>query len=162
MKTFSINNKDFPTPRRMALYLMSVVAFCFFNWAVLYAEGNNMNEAASLESRLAEALKPTLDPQYEIEDWLVNFSDVYMVEESRSANSLQTRLSQALEPVAEEEPALEEWLLTFSDNMPGSNMEEISKLESRLADALEPIADPEPELEDWMFRISDVLLQSDC
>ena len=162
MKAISITTREFPTPYKMAMYLFAVTAFSLLNWAVLRANDNSMDDATMLQSRLTEALEPAADPQYEIEDWLLTFSEDLLHEDFQAAKSLENRLAMALEPIAEAEPALEEWLLTFSDKMVEKNTASMTELENRLNEALKPMADPEPELEDWMFKISDVLLQGDC
>ena len=161
MKTISITNREFPTPIKLAIYLLSVTALSLLNWAVLSASDNTVENTLNLENRLAEALAPAADPHYELEAWMLTPSGELLSEETQAAKKLEERLAKALKPVEETKPALDNWLLNFSQNYFKSSSRTASELQIRLAEALKPIPDPEPELEDWMFRISDVLLHGD-
>jgi hypothetical protein len=162
MKTFSLTNKINQKSRSHRFFILSILIFCLFGWSALHAEGHPMDDESNLQERLSEALEPVAESDYEIEGWLLNFSDIISIEEFQAAYPLDLRLVQALAPVTEEEPALEAWLVEFSESITGNTIQADSQLKIRLAEALQPIADPEPELEDWMFRISDILLQSGC
>jgi len=45
------------------------------NWVAIYANDPPMDATPNIEIRLAEALAPLSDPEPELEDWILNFSD---------------------------------------------------------------------------------------
>jgi hypothetical protein len=115
MKTINKNKSTFPKPFRFAIYLIAVTVVGFMNWVALSANDPNMESIQALEIRLAEALVPLSDPEPELEEWIISFSDNIISEEAKSETSLETRLAEALETVEDPQPELEDWLLNFSD-----------------------------------------------
>ena len=115
MKTINNTNKRFPKPFKLMMYLVLVSALSILNYMSLSANDPGYNQVKSLEIRLAEALEPVADPEHELEDWLLTFSQNIENENKEIKNSLETRLAEALIPVADPEPEIEEWLLTLSD-----------------------------------------------
>ena len=97
------------------MYLVLVSALSILNYMSLSANDPGYSQVKSLEIRLAEALEPVADPEHELEDWLLTFSQNIENENKEIKNNLETRLAEALIPVADPEPEIEEWLLTLSD-----------------------------------------------
>lgn len=75
MKTISNNNRNFPKPFRFAIYVVAVTIVGFMNWMAISANDPVMESSLKLESRLAEALAPAEDPEYELEDWILTLSE---------------------------------------------------------------------------------------
>ena len=117
MKTISNANVKFPKPFKFAMYLLLVSALCFLNYISLSANDPAHNKVNGLEIRLAEALEPAADPEYELEGWILTFTSKFNEEGKETKNSLETRLTEALKPVADPEPELDDWLLTFSEDL---------------------------------------------
>ena len=117
MKTINKNNSTFPKPFRFAIYLTAVIIVGFMNWVALSANDPNMESIQALEIRLAEALVPLSEPEPELEEWILSFSENIISEEAKSETNIETRLAEALETVEDPQPELEDWLLNFSDNM---------------------------------------------
>ena len=117
MKTIINSNKRYPKPFKVAMYLVLVSALCFLNYRSVSANDPGYNQVRSLEVRLSEALVPAPDPEHELEDWILNFSDQLIKEKKDTKNSLETRLTEALKPVADPEPEIDEWLLTLSEDL---------------------------------------------
>lgn len=117
MKTINNSNKRFPRPFKFAMYLVLVSALCFLNYMTLSANDPGYNQVKSLEIRLAEALVPVADPEHELEDWILTFSQNLDVENKETEINLETRLAEALKPVADPEPEIGEWMLTLSDEL---------------------------------------------
>ncbi|MFC2112583.1 hypothetical protein ACFLTA_04870 [Bacteroidota bacterium] len=90
MKTTSRTNTSLPTPFRFSAYIFAVAVICFINWAVLKAADPANSETHSLESRLAIALIEESDPVMELEDWMLNFADDYLAENTESEIALET------------------------------------------------------------------------
>ncbi|MCK4748152.1 MAG: hypothetical protein KAT15_13980, partial [Bacteroidales bacterium] len=84
MKTTNETKRDFPKPFRFALYLLTVSAICFLNWMAIYAGDPVPENSRNLENRLAAALIIESDPEPVLEDWMLTFSDDYLVENSES------------------------------------------------------------------------------
>ena len=117
MKTINKNKSSFPKPFRLAIYLIVISIVGLMNWAVTYANDPKMETTPNIEIRLAEALIPISDPEPELEDWILTFSQS-IINDSQEANpSLESRLAKALEPADDPAHELEDWLLNFSDNM---------------------------------------------
>ncbi len=117
MKTINNTNKRFPRPFKFAMYLVLVSALCFLNYMTLSANDPGYTQVKSLEIRLAEALVPLADPEHELEDWILTFSQNIDAENNETKINLETRLTEALKPVADPEPEIGEWLLTLSDEL---------------------------------------------
>jgi len=75
MKTINKNKSNFPRPFRFAIYLIVVTIVGFMNWVAISANDPGKETTPTIEKRLAEALVPLPDPEPELEDWLVNFSE---------------------------------------------------------------------------------------
>ena len=101
MKTISNSNGKFPKPFKFAMYLAMVTAIGFLNHLSLSANDPGYNQERSLEVRLSEALVPADDPEIELEDWILTFSDQSMKKNKETKISLETRLAEALKPVAD-------------------------------------------------------------
>ncbi len=117
MKIINNTNKRFPRPFKFAMYLVLVSALCFLNYMTLSANDPGYTQVKSLEIRLAEALVPLADPEHELEDWILTFSQNIDAENNETKINLETRLTEALKPVADPEPEIGEWLLTLSDEL---------------------------------------------
>lgn len=117
MKTINNNKSNFPKPFKFAIYLIAVTVIGFMNWIAISANDPGLETTQSFETRLADALAPLSDPEPELEEWILSFSDNIISENDKSESSLDSRLSEALEPVEDPQPELEDWLLNFSDNM---------------------------------------------
>lgn len=117
MKTINKNNSTFPKPFRFAIYLTAVIIVGFMNWVALSANDPVMETTQALEIRLAEALVPLSDPEPELEEWLLSFSENIIREGAKSKTNIETRLVEALEIAEDPQPELEDWLLNFSDDM---------------------------------------------
>lgn len=115
MKTISNSNGKFPKPFKFAMYLAMVMVIGFLNFMSLSANDPGYNQVRSLEVRLSEALVPAADPEIELEDWILTFSDQSMKENKETKIRLETRLADALKPAADPEPEIENWMLTFSE-----------------------------------------------
>ena len=115
MKTNSNSNGKFPKPFKFAMYLAMVTVIGFLNYMSLSANDPGYTQEISLEDRLSEALVPVADPEIELEDWILTFSNQSMKDIEDSKISLETRLADALQPVEDPEPEIEEWMLTFSE-----------------------------------------------
>jgi hypothetical protein len=90
------------------MYTVLVSAFCFLNYMSISANDPGYSQVKSLEIRLAEALVPEADPEHDLEDWILTFSENI---------HLETRLAEALKPVSDPEPEIENWMLTLSDDL---------------------------------------------
>jgi len=75
MKTINKNKSNFPRPFRFATYLIVVTIVGFMNWNAISASDPGKETTPTIETRLAEALIPLPDPEPELEDWLLNFSE---------------------------------------------------------------------------------------
>jgi hypothetical protein len=117
MKTISDTKKRFPKPMKFAMYLVLVSAFCLLNYMTTYANDPGYKQVKSLEIRLAEALVPLADPEQELEDWILTFSNNIAAENDETKTDLESRLAEALKPIADHEPEIGEWLLTLSDEI---------------------------------------------
>ena len=117
MKTINNSNGKFPKPFKIAMYLVLVAAFSLLNYMSLSANDPGFSSAKSLEMRLEEALIPAADPEIELEDWILTFSDQYKESKKENKINIETRLKEALKPVADPEPEIEEWMLTLSDDL---------------------------------------------
>jgi hypothetical protein len=123
MKTISNPNGKFPKPFKFAMYLVLVSALSFLNYMTLSANDPGYSQMRSLEIRLAEALVPASDPETELEDWILTFSNRVLDEEKETKNNLESRLTEALVPVADPEPEIENWMLYSSDDLMGESGE---------------------------------------
>ena len=138
MKTRSQTTRPFPKPAKFSLYLGAVVILSFFNWVALQAQ----DPTGSIENPLAAAVVEE-EAEIQLENWMLNVSDEYMVDAEPEINLEPWMLTLSDEYLADAEPQiiLEPWMLVFSDDFR---------------------ADKEPELdiEPWMLSFSDGFLAS--
>jgi len=107
MKTAKQTTGNFPRPGRFSLYICAVMVLCFFNWVALNAQ--TVKKVNNINSQFAIALAEVDEPAIQLQDWMLDFENEYLVEN--------------------EEPELnvEPWMLSFShDYMTGSVDSEIS------------------------------------
>lgn len=123
MKTINKNKSNFPRPYKFAIYVITVTIFGFMNWVALSANDPAIASPQSLETRLAEALVPLSDPEPELEEWILSFTDGITSESAESENNLESRLAEALEPVEDPQPELEDWLLNFAEEFESGTTE---------------------------------------
>ncbi len=96
MKTTKRSNQTLPSPFKFSIYLFAVAVFCFVNWTALRAEEPAENMTWTLEDRLTEALIEEADPEMQLEDWMVDYSEFCHAEDN------------------ETEPSLKEWMVNTS------------------------------------------------
>ena len=129
MKTTNQTTRLFPNPAKFSLYIGAVAVLCFLNWVTLQAQFPEN----SLENRLAAALVEEVEPEMEIEPWMLNISDDYLA-------------------TIESEIILEPWMLTFSDDIIADSEPEIDLEPWMLTISEDYLASHEPDVtvEDWM------------
>ena len=122
MKTID-NKNTLPKPFRFAIYLILVSGLGFMNWMAIYAGDPGTDSAPSLEARLADALQTIPDPEPELEEWILSFSENMENDNKNALTSLEDRLAEAEKPVADPQPELEDWLLNFSEDFLAQSVE---------------------------------------
>jgi hypothetical protein len=137
MKTTKRSNQTFPSPIRFSIYLFAVAVLCFVNWTALRADDPVEDMTSTLEERLFDALIEEADSDPELENWMLNFADDYLV-----ANK-------------EQDIVLEDWMLNFADDYHSANTEHDIALEDWMIDCdIFCSIDSEKEqiLKEWMVN----------